>query len=198
MPEPSLPPPPPKTGGNSGFTAAAIVMLLLMGGLIYWKVSGKTEPAPAPSAAPPVATPETPVLDEPPPPPPPSASVEPDAGKAPVKTGGIRPAGPGVCGGTCDGTAPAALQSALAAKAGQARGCYERALRLNPTLQGRLVVAVRVGPQGQVCSASLASNSLGDPTVGSCVVQMFRSGSFPPAQGGCVDTQVPMSFVAKQ
>jgi hypothetical protein len=89
------------------------------------------------------------------------------------------------------------LRSALAAKAGQARGCYERALRQNTMLQGRLVVNVRVGPQGQVCSAGIGQNALGDPGVASCVLQMFRAGTFPPAQGGCVDTAVPMNFVPK-
>ncbi len=196
MPEST--PPPPKSGGSGGFIAAAVVMLLLMGGLIYWKVGGSKPPDPLPTPPPPVTAKKAPVLEEPPPPPPPP---EPDAGpdkKTAVKGGTGHYTGPGVCGGTCKGTAPAALRSALFAKGGQARGCYERALRLNPTLQGRLVVNVRIGPQGQVCSAAIGSNGLGDPTVASCVAQMFRSGSFPPAEGGCVDTAVPMNFVPKK
>jgi outer membrane biosynthesis protein TonB len=185
--------PPPK-GGSGAFIGAAVVMLLLMGGLIFWKLKGSGDPQPQASAPPPPPPPPT-VFEQPPPPPPPPPPVEEDAGKKPV--GKVGAVGGGACTGECKGTAGAALQSALAAKAGAARGCYERGLRNNATLQGRLVISVRVGPTGQVCSAGVASNALGDPGVASCVVGMFRSASFPAPQGGCVDTQVPMNFVPK-
>lgn len=185
--------PPPK-GGSGAFIAAALAMLLLMGGLIFWKMRG-SDPKPQPTeTAPPPPTP-TQVFEQPPPPPPPPPPVE-DAGTKPItKVGG--PVGAGACGGECKGTASGALQSALASKAGASRGCYERALRQNATLAGKLVISVRIGPQGQVCSAGVASNGLGDPGVASCVVSMFRSASFPAPQGGCVDAQVPMNFVTK-
>jgi hypothetical protein len=169
-------------------------MLLLMGGLIFWKMRGGEQPQQPTAPPPPPAT--TPVVfEQPPPPPPPPPPVEEDAGKKPVTK--VVGGGGGGCTGECKGTATAALQSALAGKAGAARGCYERGLRQNAMLQGRLVVSVRVGPTGQVCSAGVVSNGLGDPGVASCVVGLFRSASFPPPQGGCVDTQVPMNFVPK-
>jgi len=186
--------PPPK-GGSGGFIAAAVVMLLLMGGLIFWKLRGDGEKQVPSAAPPPPATTPAQIFEEPPPPPPPPPPPEEDAGKEPV--GKIVGTGGGACTGECKGTATAALQSALAAKAGAARGCYERGLRQNATLQGRLVISVRVGPGGQVCSAGVASNGLGDPGVASCVVGLFRSASFPSPEGGCVDTQVPMNFVPK-
>jgi outer membrane biosynthesis protein TonB len=185
--------PPPK-GGNGAFIAAALAMLLLMGGLIFWKMRGDSGPTQPTATAPPPAT-TPPVFEQPPPPPPPPPPPEPDAGKKPTTR--VMGGGGGGCAGECKGTATAALQSALAGKAGAARGCYERGLRQNAMLQGRLVVAVRVGPAGQVCSASVASNALGDPGVASCVVGLFRSSSFPAPTGGCVDTQVPMNFVPK-
>jgi|RhiMethySRZTD1v2_1073278.scaffolds.fasta_scaffold05968_14 hypothetical protein len=194
MPESSLPPT-PKSGGSGGFIAAALVMLLLMGGLIWWKFRGGEEPK-QPEPTPVVSTPPHPTLDEPPPPPPPP-EVTPDAGKKTVvKRGGGGKVGGG-CGGECEGQAGASLRSALAGKAGAARRCYERALLQNATLQGRMMVAVRVGPGGEVCSANIAQNGIGDPGLANCVVGMFRSSTFPPPQGGCVDTQVPMNFVPK-
>lgn len=185
-------PPPPKHGGSGGFIAAAVIMLLLTGGLIYWKVSKKPAPSPVPKAS--ATAQQQPVFDQPPPPPPPPSAV-PEAGpkEKVVSHGHWR----GGCSGTCRGSAPALLRSALSAKAGQARGCYERALRVNPTLKGHLVVNVRVGPEGQVCGASIQSNSLGSPAVANCVLQMFRAGKFPAPHGGCVDTRVPMNFVPK-
>ena len=188
----STTPPPPK-GGSGGFIAAAIVMLLLMGGLIYWKLRGGEEPKQAtPPPPPPSATQAA--LEEPPPPPP--KLVEEDAGKAPQKTVVRKGGGSFGCGGDCSGPSPQ-LQAALRGKAGQARGCYERALRQNNLLQGRVVVSVRIGPQGQVCNANIVQNALADPSVAGCVVQMFRAGSFPAPQGGCAEANVPMNFIPK-
>jgi outer membrane biosynthesis protein TonB len=181
---------PPKSGSGA-FIAAAVVMLLVMGALIFWKLRGsETKP---PVVAPPPPTTQAQLLEEPPPPPPPPPPAEEDSG---TKTKKVVMASGG-CAGECTGKEPAGLRSALAAKAGQARGCYERALRQNATLSGRLSIGVRIGPGGNVCSANVSSNSLGDPGVASCVVGMFRSASFPAPEGGCVDAQVPMNFVPK-
>ncbi len=188
--------PPPAKNNSTGFIVAAGAMVLLMGGLIYWKLGSSKpapEPPPPPSAAP-TATAQALENTLPPPPPP-----EEDAGKAPEedpkappkKAGGV---GGGGCSGECKGTAPANFQSALRAKAGQARGCYDRALRQNSELQGKLTVALRVGPQGQACSVNV-SGSLGDPSVISCVTGLFRSGTYPAPSGGCVEAAVPLNFV---
>jgi hypothetical protein len=186
-------PAPPKHGGSGGFIAAAVIMLLLTGGLIFWKFRSKPAPAPPPVAS--ASAPQSPVLEEPPPPPPPPSAVA-DAGEK-VEKPVVHGHWSGGCSGTCKGSASALLRSALRGKAGQARGCYERALRVNPTLKGHLAVNVRIGPEGQVCSASIASNGLGSAGVANCVLQMFRAGKFPAPQGGCVDTQVPMNFIPK-
>jgi hypothetical protein len=169
-------------------------MLLLMGGLIFWKVSSGGDEAPAPPQTANVVAPP-PVEDAIPPPPP-----EEDAGTtatAPKPTRKVSAVAGGGCDGVCNGSAPGALQAALRAKAGQARGCYERALRQNATLEGRLVLNVRVGGRGQVCSASIGSDGLNDTGTSQCVLQMFRAASLPAPTGGCVDTAVPMYFKPK-
>ena len=187
-------PPPPRTS-SAGLIAAAGVMLVLTGGLLYWKLA--TPAAPPPEPPKPVAAAQpTAALEEPPPPPPKLEDVVDAAPKA-AQRPKVMSGGGGPCSAECTGTAPAALKSALAGRAGQARSCYERALRQNTMVQGRLVLNVRVGPNGQVCSAGVAQNSLGDPGVTSCVLQKFRSGAFPAPQGGCIDAQVPMNFVPK-
>jgi hypothetical protein len=106
--------------------------------------------------------------------------------------------GGGGCSGECKGEAPGNLRATLSAKGAQARGCYERALRQNNMLQGRLKIGLRIGPNSSVCSASVTSNELGDPGVASCVVQMFKSSTFPSPQGGCVDAEVPLKFEPKK
>jgi len=188
-------PPPPKHHGGGAFIGAVVVMLLLMGGLLFWKFKGKEEPPPPAVVATPSA-PKAPTFEEAPPPPPPA---EPDGGKkdTPTKKHVVASSGGG-CSATCSGDAPAALRGALAGAAGSSRGCYERALRQNQMLEGKLVVAVKIGPHGAACSATLASDTLGDPSVASCVLQKFRSGTFPAPIGGCVDVKVPISFMAKK
>jgi hypothetical protein len=195
MPETSLAPPPPKNHGGGAFIGAVIVMLLAMGGLLFWKFRGKEEPPQVPVVA--ATGPTAPRFEEPPPPPPPD---EPDAGKVatPAKKHLVASTGSGGCSATCSGDAPAGLRSALAGLAGSARGCYERALRNNQMLQGKLMVAVKVGAHGNACGASLASDTLGDPSVSQCVLQKFRTGSFPAPIGGCVDVKVPISFTPKK
>jgi hypothetical protein len=189
MPESTTPP--PKHGSSSAFIGAVILMLLAMGGLLYWKFSSKETPTaqlPIPSAT------ATPVLEEAPPPPPP---IEPDAGKVqePVKKKVVASGGGGC--GTCSGEVPPQLRSALASAANSARGCYERALRQNAMLQGKMLVSVKVGTQGNSCSANMVSDTLGDPSVATCVLQKFRGGSFPAPKGGCAEVNVPISFIPK-
>src|SRR5690606_35677936 len=152
---------------------------------------------PVASAPPPPPPAPTPMLEEPPPPPPPVEELPEAGAEEQPKTTVKRPTGGGGCAGECTGTASANLRSALRAKAGQGRGCYERALRQNAMLQGRLVVTVRIGPGGQVCSARVSENALGDPSVAQCVLQSFRAGRYPAPEGGCVEVAVPMNFVPK-
>jgi len=194
----STTPPPPKSSGT-GYIVAGVAMLIAMGGLIFWKVGGEKDAKSERAPEPPKVVQKAPVFEDPPPPPPPpeekkDAEPEKEEPKKVVRASG----GGGGCAGPCTGTATAALQSALRAKGGQARGCYERALRLNNTLTGRVMVAATIGPQGQVCSANITQNTLGDPTVASCISQMFRSGKFPPPKGGCVNVQVPLNFVPRK
>jgi len=189
MPESTTPPP---KHGSGAFIGAVILMLLAMGGLLYWKFSSKESAPQAALPTPSVAA--TPQLEEAPPPPPP---VEPDAGKKaePDKKRVVASTGGGC--GTCGGEAPAQLKSALASAANGARGCYERALRQNAMLQGKMLVSVKIGSHGNPCSANMLSDTLGDPSVASCVLQKFRGGQFPPPQGGCAEVNVPISFIPK-
>ncbi len=188
-------PPPTKSGGSGPFIIAAVLMLFVMGGLILWKTSGDEPVTQAPLVA--ATAVAAPAFDEPPPPPPPPPVVEevvkPDE-KPKAKGGG----GPNPCAKECSGTASGALQSALSGRAAQSRGCYETALRNNATLEGTLVVSVKVGPGGQVCSARTVNDGLHDPGVSNCVINKFAGATLPAPQGGCVEINVPMRFQAKR
>jgi hypothetical protein len=156
----------------------------------------RTKEPEAPPAPPSTLASATPVFEAPPPPPPPAVptAVDSAADVKSAKRSGSAAAG---CAGPCEGTEAPGFQGQLASKAALARRCYERALRQNSTLQGRMRVAVRVGPNGAVCSANVTQNDLGDMGVASCVAQIFRGATFAPPSGGCVEAQVPIMFSPK-
>jgi hypothetical protein len=211
--KPSAPPSAPPSGSvppagvpqksSSGLLWIGLLLLIVGGGGVYLRMqkSGQTtETIPAP-VAPPQGESElakaAAELNEAPPPPPPEETPEaaPTPATEPAKTAAK---GGGGCSGNCQGTETPKLLSALQSKAGQARSCYNRALRLNSNLEGKLTASVRVGPTGAPCSVSITADTLNDPGVKSCVTQMFRSSEYPAPQGGCVQVNVPISFVAKQ
>jgi hypothetical protein len=205
-PDPSLPPVVPKSG--SALPVVLGVLLVAGGALGFWLARPKlAPPAPAPSAQPRAAASAPVVKDVPPPPPPPpdepapapkvaaqvaASKKTPDAPKAAAED-------TGPCAGTCKGQDTPELQSALRARAGQARSCYERALSTNSGLTGKLVISARITPQGAACKASVAEDTLGDSGVSRCVVQRFQSGTYPkPAGNSCLDVAVPINFVPRQ
>jgi TonB family protein len=195
MPEsisPSMRPPP--TSGGGVYVVVALALLVAIIGVVYWKLKGSDAPATAVTAPPVVTAP--PNLAEPPPPPPPVeepvAAVDAGAPRVVTATGG--PCQVAKCGGAINN----ALSSAVSARAGAARPCYERALRVNSNLQGKLTVSVRVDPQGNVCSASISQDAVHSPEVSNCVTGMFRSAKFPPPTGGCMDVNIPLNFTPRE
>lgn len=92
--------------------------------------------------------------------------------------------------GTLDASRVAAV---LRAQMGGIRSCYERALRNNPTLAGRLELRFTIGTSGRVTAAS-ASGLSAAPEVGPCVVARVRSLVFPTPEGGSVEFSFPFNF----
>jgi hypothetical protein len=198
--------PPVIPKSNVGLPLAIGIAVLAGGAVAFWLMRPKVYQAPAAalSAQPASTTPTLVVKDAPPPPPPPD---EPARAAAPSTGSGAKsvaaaPAAaatdPGPCGASCKGHDTPELQSALRARAGQARSCYERALSTNSGLTGKLTVAARIGLEGAASCASVQEDTLGDPGVSRCVLQRFQSGTYPKPAGGCVDVAVPINFVPRQ
>ena len=196
--------PPPSTGapagvppsGNGKFVVLAVLLLGAVGGLIAWRSCQKppepvTVNVPVADAAPPPPT-RNPDDDIPLPPPVPDAGN--DAGKKVVATSFSNQ-----CDAKkCTGSATSELTTALSFRAKQAHRCYDNALAQDSTLRGKVSIAVRVGANGSVCSAGVASNDMGTPVVANCVANYFKSSPFPAPKGGCVDVNVPINFVPRQ
>ena len=90
---------------------------------------------------------------------------------------------------------PAGAQRVLATRATEVRGCYERALARDATLQGELTVRLRVEADGRVSQTALS----GDDALrgaGRCMEQALRGLVFPAPRGGAATVTVPYVFRA--
>jgi len=75
------------------------------------------------------------------------------------------------------------------------RGCYERALARDATLQGELTVRLRVEADGRVSQTALS----GDDALrgaGRCMEAVLRQLVFPAPTGGAATVTVPYVFRA--
>lgn len=73
--------------------------------------------------------------------------------------------------------------------------CYERELRNNPTLAGRVMVRFTIQERGNVSNATATENSTGSPAVATCVVNTIRRFRFNPGpEGGAVSFAYPFVF----
>ena len=198
MSETSLPPPTKNSHGP--LITGVLLLLLALGGFFAWKAVASRDRTNQEVVEPPATAATTLAVPPAPPPPPPEPEEEPSAAPdvtpAPKVTSVAPPPRSDTgCSGTCTGSADATLRSALRQRGGSAKGCYDKALRTKPTLQGKLMVGIRISPNGTVCSASVVSDSLGDPGVRNCILQNFRAASYPKPSGGCVDVQVPLNLI---
>ena len=194
-PPPSSPPGVPSNGGGK-YVIVAVLLLGAIGGTVAWKMSQKpVEQQVVLDAGSPREVASGRDLDEEIPLPP----SLPEAG--PEEPEPIKKASAPVnqCDAKkCVGSSGQELEGALAQRVRQSHRCYDNALAQDPTLTGKITVAVRVGSNGQACSASIASNDMGSSQVASCVTGYFRGVNFPAPKGGCVDVNIPINFVPRQ
>lgn len=106
--------------------------------------------------------------------------------------GNIRQKNPAAIGGE------GALDSKLVAqevnrRIGVLKGCYERALRRDPTLSGKIIIQFTISGSGKVSSAKATTNEL-TPEVGSCITSAFMGFRFPPPEGGSLTFEYPFMF----
>jgi TonB family protein len=75
------------------------------------------------------------------------------------------------------------------------QACYERELRQNPTLQGRVSVAMTIQESGSVSGVRATENTTGSDAVAACVVRVIQGFRFNPGpEGGSVSYTFPFVF----
>jgi hypothetical protein len=127
--------------------------------------------------------------------PPPVEDAGPETGPKVVQTSGPQTFGCEVK--KCSGAAPADLEGMLAFRAKSAHKCYDQALATDSTLSGGVTIALRIGTNGLPCSASVASNTTGNPAVAQCIANSMRNGAYPAPKGGCLEANVPISLKSR-
>jgi hypothetical protein len=76
-----------------------------------------------------------------------------------------------------------------------AKACYQRGLAQDPTQQGKVVIFIKVGPSGEVETASPSSNTGLSATVASCIASVARRARFDPPGPTGSQLSVPFNFV---
>ena len=69
---------------------------------------------------------------------------------------------------------------------GQVRNCYERRLKKNAMLEGRLDLNINVSSKGKVTSIGVNKDTVGDNSMLQCVKKVIRHWEFPKPDGGRV------------
>lgn len=88
---------------------------------------------------------------------------------------------------------PDVLRRVLRGHTATFRRCYEAGLAKDPTLEGRLTLALVIDPTGAVTSAE-DTPPFADRAVAACVLRHARTVVFPAPQGGSLSVVYPLVF----
>jgi len=72
--------------------------------------------------------------------------------------------------------------------------CYQKEVRRNPNLKGKLVVRFVITPQGSIAGVNIISSTLNNPAIESCIIERLKRwddfGAIDPAKGNTTFRQV--------
>lgn len=109
-----------------------------------------------------------------------------EKGNATVK-GGVSLAAPEVESADVDREKLAAY---VRARKSAIQGCYEKELKRNPSLKGKVVVRFNITPSGRTSDIDVEENTLGNEAVASCIKTTIRGWVFPFKP----DSDVPVAY----
>ncbi len=93
---------------------------------------------------------------------------------------------------------PGIVSKEVRSRLGAIKACYERALKRNPTLSGKVVVHWTITAAGTVSGIDVENDSLGDSEVANCIKSLVARWRFPAPAGGSVEVSFPFVFQASQ
>lgn len=104
---------------------------------------------------------------------------------------GVHPGSPTVVGMINERLAEQQMRPLIPA----AMACYEAALAENPTLNGRMIVRVGIGPDGEILETSIPTSNLGKASLEDCIEAQLERLSFEPlGEGNTAAVGYPLLF----
>ncbi len=76
---------------------------------------------------------------------------------------------------------------------GGIKHCYEKRLKRDPDLKGKIIIRFVIHPGGKVISVEIVENTTGDGELAACIASRVRAIRFPSAEGG--ETSVTYPFI---
>jgi hypothetical protein len=102
-----------------------------------------------------------------------------------------------VGGAAVSGGNVANASSVVAGMGAGFRRCYNKGLQEDPSMKGSVRITARIGPNGEVLSASPSGGAGLSGTVISCVAARVQSAQFAPPEGGGATVVIPVTFVSQ-
>lgn len=84
-----------------------------------------------------------------------------------------------------------AVESVFRRRMSAIRVCYERSLKVNPDVQGKVTIRFTIGRAGTITDIQVTENSTGDAAIGTCIAQKVRAWRFSPPDEGEVTFSYP-------
>ncbi|MBX2801781.1 MAG: AgmX/PglI C-terminal domain-containing protein [Myxococcales bacterium] len=91
----------------------------------------------------------------------------------------------------------ASIKEVIRSYAPQIRNCYERQLRKQPSLQGRLVVAFTIEEDGKVSAAAIEDSTLQAEEVEQCLLRQLTDMTFPAPEQPPLEVRWPFVFATE-
>ncbi len=115
--------------------------------------------------------------------------------KAETKTGQSSTSGQGKRSGSLDSRTVEAIQVVFDQNRGRILSVYNRALRKNPGLQGKIVLELTIEASGSVSKVKILSNELDDPTFVKELIKRVKLFKFEPYGKGRRTITKPLEFL---
>ncbi len=89
---------------------------------------------------------------------------------------------------------PNAVAKYVKARMTSIKECYERELKRDPKLAGKLTISFTIETDGKISETYVESNTMGNKNVANCITGRIRSWRFPKPKGGSVTVAYPFIF----
>ncbi|MCB9734514.1 MAG: AgmX/PglI C-terminal domain-containing protein [Deltaproteobacteria bacterium] len=90
-----------------------------------------------------------------------------------------------------------AVARVFSRRKGAIKYCYEKALKGNPNLRGKVTIRFTIGSAGRITDISASGNTTGNSEIASCIIDKVRGWRFDPPSGGSVTFSYPFLLDTK-